>query len=187
MSSAPGAPLLRRTCASAFRTLSRSTMASIDGPMAAGLSVIFAEAVNIIERLIDQGPAMRIRSRRIAAHQHDPGRGDADDQRLGQHRRQRRLPRDSRPLLGSRRYRWICGPAQRERSARVCARSRLCLSHQGDRRLAHRERRHPLRSRRHRVVDHRHPNHRPGSRDHLSADPRRPARHPERAHPAGAG
>jgi hypothetical protein len=39
MSSAPGASLLRRTCASAFRTLSRSTMASIDGPMAAGFSV----------------------------------------------------------------------------------------------------------------------------------------------------
>ena len=44
MSSTPGAPLLRRTCASAFRTLSRSTMASIDGPMAAGFSVAGAAA-----------------------------------------------------------------------------------------------------------------------------------------------
>jgi hypothetical protein len=40
----PGAPLLRRTWASAFRTLSRSTMASIDGPTAARFSVTGAAA-----------------------------------------------------------------------------------------------------------------------------------------------
>src|SRR5215203_1692752 len=34
----PGAPLLRRTCASAFRRLSRATIAAIDGPPAAKLS-----------------------------------------------------------------------------------------------------------------------------------------------------
>src|SRR5437667_2583650 len=39
-----GKLLLRRTCASAFRTLSRSTMASIDGPTAAGFSVTGAAA-----------------------------------------------------------------------------------------------------------------------------------------------
>src|SRR4029077_7060865 len=44
MASTPGAPLLRRTCASAFHTLSRSTMASIDGPTAAGFSVTRAAA-----------------------------------------------------------------------------------------------------------------------------------------------
>jgi hypothetical protein len=35
----PGAPLLRRTCASAFLRLSRSTTLSIDGSRAAGLSL----------------------------------------------------------------------------------------------------------------------------------------------------
>src|SRR5438132_3566561 len=52
MSSTTGAPpclrrgklLLRRICASALRTLSRSTMASIDGPTAAGFSVTGAAA-----------------------------------------------------------------------------------------------------------------------------------------------
>src|SRR6266436_6345028 len=44
ISSTPGAPLLRRTCASAFRTLSRSTTAFIDGPTAAGFSVTGAAA-----------------------------------------------------------------------------------------------------------------------------------------------
>ena len=58
----------------------------------------FAEAVNIIERLIDKAArAMRLRPRRTEAHQPGSGRGDADDQRLRQQGRQRRLSRDLRP------------------------------------------------------------------------------------------
>src|SRR5882757_4046557 len=45
MPSMPGAPLLRLTCASAFLRLSRSTIASIDGPTAARPSVPSAPAL----------------------------------------------------------------------------------------------------------------------------------------------
>ena len=148
----------------------------------------FAEAVNIIERLIDAAARQcgfdRAELRRM---QHGPGGGDACHQRRWQHRRQRRLCRDLRPRAGARRCRGLSGPPPRERGAWIVARSRLCLSHQGDRRLTHRKCRHPLRGGRHRVVDHRHPDHRARPRDDVSADPRRPARHPERAYPAGAG
>ena len=57
------------------------------------------------------GPAMRLRPRRAAAPQHGPGRGDADDQRPGQHRRQRRLRGDLRSRAG-------CGPMSRALPAR---------------------------------------------------------------------
>src|SRR3977135_3994559 len=44
----PGAPLLRLTCASAFLRLSRSTIASIDGPTAARLSTsVFAARASV--------------------------------------------------------------------------------------------------------------------------------------------
>ena len=81
----------------------------------------------------------------------------------------------------------VSGAPQRQRGKRLVARARLCLSHQGDRRLAARECRYPLRGRRHRVVDHRHPDDRARPRDDLPADPRRPPRPAERAHPAGPG
>ena len=61
---------------------------------------------------------------------------------------------------------------RRERGARAAARPGLRLSHQGHRRLAGGECRHPLRDRRHGVADHRHAAYRPGPRDDLPADPR---------------
>src|SRR5580693_9286929 len=48
MPSTPAAPLLRLTCASAFLRLSRSTIASIDGPTTARLSTsVFAARASV--------------------------------------------------------------------------------------------------------------------------------------------
>ena len=83
------------------------------------------------------GAAMRLRPRRIAAPQHGAGRGDADDQRVRQHRST--AAPSPRPSTG----RWpradVAGFAarrRRQRGARAAARARLRLSHQGHRRLA---------------------------------------------------
>ena len=92
-----------------------------------------------------RGPAMRLRPRRIAPTEPGPGGGDADDERLRQQGRQRRFPGDLREGAGHGRCRGLSRPAPRERGARHAARARLCLSHQGDRRLAARECRYPLR------------------------------------------
>ena len=97
------------------------------------------------------------------------------------------LPGDLRPRPRRRRHRRLCGAAAGQRGARLVARARLRLSHQGDRRRAVGECRYPLRAGRRRGADHRHPDDRPGARDDVPADPRRPAGPAERADPAGAG
>ena len=126
------------------------------------------------------GTAMRLRSRGPAPPQHGAGRGDADDQCAGLLGGQRQFRADLRPCAGGgRRGRFRRAP-RRQRGARTAARTRLRLPHQGHRRLAARERRYPLRAGRHGVADHRHADHRPGPRDDVPADPRRPARHSER-------
>ena len=148
----------------------------------------FAEAVNIIERLIDAAARQcgfdRAELRRINMV---PAEAMPMTNAFGNHGRQRRLRRDLRPRAGGAPMSTgFAGAAPGERGARAAARPRLRLSHQGDRRLAARECRYPLRGRRHGVADHRHADDRPGPRDDLPADPRRPARPAERAHPARA-
>src|SRR5438045_5994217 len=56
MPSIPGAPLLRRTRASAFLRLSRSTIVSIDGPQTARLSVVVFAA----EASVPSAPPLRV-------------------------------------------------------------------------------------------------------------------------------
>ena len=123
----------------------------------------FAEAVNVIERLID-----------AAARQCGFDRAEL--------RRRNMVPVTAMPMTnalgfsvdsgnfaetfdralaagGCRRLR---GTAQRKRSARIAARPWACVSHQGNRRLAARERRYPVRIRWYGIADHRHADYRSG-------------------------
>ena len=105
----------------------------------------FAELVNIIEKLIDRAARQcgfdraDLRRRNMVA-----GRCDADDQCSGLRGGQRPFRRDirsrARPSGPSR----LRGTTRRQRCARMPARSRICLSHQGNRRFAARERRYPI-------------------------------------------
>ena len=142
----------------------------------------FAEAVNIIERLIDAAARQcgfdraELRRRNMV-----PADGDADDQRARASRWTAAIsPRTfDRALAGSRRHRFR-RTTRRQRGARAAAWTWVRLPHQGHRRLAARERRYPFRTGRHGVADHRHADHRPGPRDDVPADPCRPPRYPER-------
>ena len=148
----------------------------------------FAEAVNIIERLIDAAARQcgfdRAELRRINMV---PAEAMPMTNVFGNSSGQRRFREDPRSGVGPSRRRRFPGAAGGQRGAGLAARPRLCLSHQRNRRFAARERRHPLRGRRHGVADHRHADHRAGPRDHVSADPGRSPRHPERADQARSG
>ena len=142
----------------------------------------FAEAVNIIERLID-----------AAARQCGFDRAEL--------RRRNMVPAAAMPMTNALGFSVdsgnfaqtfdraleaadVAGFAARRAESEArghAARAWLRLSHQGHRRLAARECRYPLRARRHGVADHRHADDRPGPRDHVSADPCRPSRHSQRA------
>ena len=103
------------------------------------------------------------RSGRVAADEHGAGGRDADDHRLRAGRGQRRFSRHVRPGAGAGRCGRISGAARGERGAGEAAWPGLRLPHQGDRRIATRERGYPFRDRRHRVPDHRHADDRPGA------------------------
>ncbi len=100
----------------------------------------FAEAVNIIERLIDKAACEcsfdRAELRRLNLV---PAVAMPMTNVLGNQGRQRRVPGDFRPGARPGRYRRFCPPSPRERGQWAAARSRFCLSHQGDRRLAQRK------------------------------------------------
>ena len=147
----------------------------------------FAEAVNIIERLIDQAARQcgfdRAQLRRInmvpaAAMPMTNALGNAVDSGAFAETFNRALARAD-----------VVGFPGRRRTSERCGSLRglgLAYHHQGNRRLAFRECRHPVRGRRNRDIDHRYPDHRTRPRDDFSADPFRSPRHPRRADPAGA-
>ena len=109
----------------------------------------FAEAVNIIERLIDEAARQcgfdraELRRRNLV-----PAAAMPMTNALRQQGRQRRLSRDLRPRAARAPMSPALPRGASESEARGhAARARLCLSHQGDRRLAERECRYPLRGR----------------------------------------
>ena len=137
----------------------------------------YAEMVNIVERLIDRAAEQtgidraELRRRNLVPAAAMPAAnafGNSIDSGAFPETFERALAAAD-----------IAGFAARRRDSEArghAARARLRLSHQGDRRRAVGECRHPLRAGRRRRADHRHPDDRPGPRDDLPADPRRPAR-----------
>ena len=123
------------------------------------------------------GAARRFRSCRSAPAQHGAAEAMPFTNVFGFAVDSGAFRRNLRPRARARRCRRLRRAPPRKRRARQTARAGLRLSHQGHRRLAARERRYPLRGGRQGFADHRHADDRPGPRDDLSADPRRPAWH----------
>ena len=132
----------------------------------------FAEAVNIIERLIDRAARQcgfdRAQLRRInmvaaAAMPMTNAFGNKVDSGSFAETLERALVAADIDGFEARR--------KESESKGIVARSRLRLPHQGDGRLAARECRHPLRARRDCVTHYRHADDRAGPRNDLSADP----------------